>query len=358
MLNHEPDEKGAGRPKRVTLADVAARTHVSLATVSQVLNGRSTCWASVETRKRVMDAVAELGYRPNLSARALRSGETHTIGMITTALGIGSAHTRFGGAEEASERESYTIMLSCHPNTSETEDLRIRNLMDRGVDGFLIYPSEPGPHLELRKLAETGFPLVTLDGASLLDFECDDLCPDYAAVGRLQVRHLIEVGRRRLCLIRTAPNARINVIREMAALAAMSEADLPPPLILTLTQDDIHEWPDPETFEQEIESFFSEHRGRFDGILSFDSPAAVALRVLLKLKLRVPGDVAVIGAGDTLIAQYNALPLSTISTQDHLLGAQAFALLLERMRNKGERGSFKRVLGPPSLLPRQSTVGS
>ncbi len=359
-MSKEELSNGAGpkRGKRVTLADVAALIHVSLATVSQVLNGRPSCWASAETRKRVLAAVEELGYRPNLSARALRSGETLTIGMITTAPGIGSAHNRFAGAEEASEKKGYTIMLSCHPNTSESEDQRIRSLMDRGVDGLLVYPSEPGPHTELRKLAGSGFPLVTFDGAALLDFECDDICPDYAGVGHTQVQHLVEIGRRRLCLITTTPNARINVLREEGALAAIAAAGLPAPLILSLPQAATRQSPDLGEQEDAIHAFLHAHQDQFDTVIGHDALAAIGMRALLKLGLAVPKNAAVMGYGNSLIGEYNTLPLSTVSTHDDIQGAEAFRLLLERMKNRSTRPPFQQIRQPGVLLPRASTLGS
>lgn len=355
MTESRPGENGA-RKKRVTLADVAGKARVSLATVSQILNNRPTCWASAETRKRVMDAVSELGYRPNLSARALRSGETLTIGMVTTALGIGNARNRFAGVEEAAEKEGYSVMLCFHPNRPDTEDLRIRSFLDRGVDGLLVYPSEAGPHPELQKLVEDGFPLVTFDGAALLDFACDDICPDYAAVGRLQVQHLLESGRRRLCLINTRPNAKINALREAGALEAAAEAGLPPPLVLTLNQPGTKESPDLGELENEIAAFLRAHQGQFDGLLSYDSLSAVALRALLRLGLRVPDDVAVMGAGNSIIGEYNSLPISTISTQDDRQGAAAFSLLLDRMKGRLGGPTPRRLHQELVLMPRASTV--
>jgi LacI family transcriptional regulator len=348
---------GAKRGKRVTLADVAARTHVSLATVSQVLNGHPSCWASAETRKRVLSAVEELGYRPNLSARALRSGETLTIGMIATALGLGSAHNRLAGAEEAAGKEGYALMLGCHPDTSESEDLRIRALMDRGVDGLLVYPSEHGPHAELRKLAESGFPLVTFDGAALLDFECDDICHDYAGVGRTQVQHLVETGRRRLCLITPSPSGRSNHLREQGALAAISAAGLPAPLILTLPQAAAGKSPDLAEMEGAIHDFLLARQGQFDALLGNDALAALAMRAALKLGLSVPGSAAVMGSGNSIIGEYNTLPISTVTTHDDIQGAEAFRLLLTRMKDRAARPPCQQIRKPGTLLPRASTLG-
>ena len=340
--------------ERITLAHVARKAGVSLPTVSKVLNDRPNCWASEETRRRIREAADALGYRPNLSARALRSGRSHVIGFVSPGFQAGSAHTRPGGLTDAAEKQHYTVILSSHPNDSDAEDRVIRRLLDRAVDGLVVYPVDPGPHQELRTLVARGFPVVTFEGANLLDFECDDVSVDHRAVGRLQARHLLEIGRRRVCIAKALPEARINTIRDDGIREELAAAVAPTPVVMTIHRPDKGEITDPEEAYAGIREFVREHAGTFDAVSSYDSIAALVIRALLERGLRIPDDVAVIGAGDGPIASYGAIPLTSISTQDDWAGTKAFELVMARIQGRaGPR--FRRLVSTAKLVVRQST---
>lgn len=339
--------------RRVTLDDVARAAGVHRTTVSQVLNSRTNCWASDATRARIRTAAEALGYRPNLAARGLRSGNTSVIGFVSPGFQAG-AHSRPWGLTEAAAAAGYTVALSSHANDSDSEDLVIRRLLDRGVDGIAIYPVDTGPHLELRRLVEAGFPVVTFEGANLLDFSCDDVSSDQAAVGRLQARHLLDLGRRRLCLANAVPEARINAIREEALRREVDRAGLPPPLAMSVRRPADTEIPDPEPIEAGIRSYM-ETPHVFDSIVGHDFSASLALRVFLDLGVRVPEDVAVVGAGNSTLATYGAVPLTSVSTADDWAGARAFGLLLDRI-NGNTPQHFRRLVSEVELIVRGSTV--
>src|SRR5690348_6974030 len=93
----------AGRSSRLrpTLREVARLSGMSPSTVSAVLNNRKYCWAAESSRRKIMEAANALGYRPNVAARALRGGPTHTVGLITAALNIEVTALKVEGFEEA-----------------------------------------------------------------------------------------------------------------------------------------------------------------------------------------------------------------------------------------------------------------
>ena len=338
--------------RRVTLADVASRARVDAATASQVLNDRPNCWASEATRRRIRKAAQELVYRPNLSARALRAGVSHVIGVVAP----GAIVRRTIGLTEAAATADYTVALSCHHNDPESEDLVIRRLLDRGVDGLAVYPVDPGPHAELRRLVESGFPVVTFDGASLLDFACDDISVDYAAVGRLQARHVLRMGRRRICLISPQPEARINAIREAAVRAELKRAGAPPPLEMRVERSVAQEMPDADSLARPFGDFLSAHAGQFDAIIGFDAMASLAVRALERLGVRVPADAAVVGSGNTILATCGVLPLTSTNTADDSAGAKAFDLLMDRVHGRSPR-THRRLTSAIELVVRESTAG-
>lgn len=329
---------------------------VGLPTVSKVLNGRTDCWASAGTRGRIREAARALGYRPNLSARALRSGRSRVIGFVSPGFQAASGHSRPGGLTAAAERADYIVTVSSHANESAAEDRVIRGLLDRGVDGLAVYPVDPGPHRELRALVERGFPVVTFEGTNLLDFESDDVSVDYRAVGRLQARHLLGLGRRRVAIVKAVPEARINAIRDEGICEELAAAGAPAPRVLTVPRSAGDEIAEPEAVYAGVLRMVRRHAGAFDAVASYDSVASLAVRALLARGLRIPGDVAVIGAGDGPIAGYGAVPLTSVSTRDDWAGARAFALLAERLEGRAGE-SFRRLTATPRLVVRQSTAG-
>jgi DNA-binding LacI/PurR family transcriptional regulator len=359
MRDMEIEALSSNRAARITLQDVAARADVSRSTASKVLNGRTDCWASVAVRKRIEKAVADLGYRPNLSARALRSGRTHLLGFVSPGFGVQSPHSRAGGLTEAAAQQAYTVALASHPNDSASEDQAICRLVDRSVDGIAVYPVDaggPAGHVELRALVARGFPVVTFDGASLLDFACDDVSVDYAEVGRLQARHLLQLGRRRVCMATTNPAARSNAIREAAVRDELRKAGAPPPLELSMDRPSMGEFFDAESLEAPFLDFIARHRGNFDSIVGHDGIASIAIRLLLRAGLRVPFDVAVVGAGNGMLASHGAIPITSVSTADDAAGALAFKLLMDRINGQTAE-PFRRLTQPATLLVRESTGG-
>ncbi len=346
--------------RRPTLADIARKTGAHIATVSQILNDHPNCWASAETRRRVARVAVEIGYRPNLAARSLRTGLSHVIGYITPGFGAGSPQSRAGGLTDAAARYDCTVTVSSHPNDAASEDRIIRRLIDRAVDGLVIYPTDTGPHTELQHLVADGFPVVTLNGAALLDFECDDISPDYEEVGRLQVGHLLQKGRRCIGLVDTRPAGRINDIRNAAIRRALQEAGAPPAIEIPIQiGDDQNEFMDPECLLKGLRPALKNARGHIDAIIGHDTLASLAARILLEDGCRIPGEVAIMGAGNSTLAIYGMMPLTSISTADAGAGTMAFTLLQERIAGTRPAGRpFRRIVSPSTLVERLSTIAS
>jgi DNA-binding LacI/PurR family transcriptional regulator len=351
-------DKPAATPSapRPTLADVASRAGVTVPTVSKVLNGRANCWASEETRSRIREAVAELGYRPNLAARGLASGCSHVIGFISPGFGVTSERSWAVGLTEAASRQDYSVTVSSHPNDSASEDRLIRRLLDRGVDGLAIYPTDQGPHKELRRLVASGFPVVTFEGANLLDFPSDDASVDLDAAGRLQARHLLALGRRRLCIANTLPAARVNDQRDAAIERELLAAGAPAPLRMNVRYQLTGEKPNEEEIYAGIRAFVARQAEAFDAVATYDPAASLTIRALLEHGLRVPEDVAVIGSGNGTVARYGAIPLSSIDTHTDEAAAAGFDLLLDRIGNRVAHDAFRRLSSRLSLVARRSTV--
>jgi LacI family transcriptional regulator len=351
----ETPKKPRRASTRPTLMQVAKVTGLSPSTVSAVLNQRPHCWASKETRQQIQDAARRLGYRPNMVARSLRGGKTQTVGLITAAMNVDTAITKVSTFEAAARHAGYVSMIAFNPNDPAMEDKLLLALWDRGVDGILVFPSETGPHTELANRVADGFPLVTIDGAGRLDFETDDISTDYFLAGQLQTRYLLEHGRRRLAQAMASPTCYVVEQLRAGALGVAAEAGCAPPRLLNLDLPADGGSQITQDLYRQVRAFLAEHGRHIDGFISHDQVAATAVHAALELGIRVPQDLAIIGFDNTATASNCVIPLTTVAQRAEDVGAQAFALLAERMEQGRVRPPSRRVRIEPEVVVRAST---
>jgi DNA-binding LacI/PurR family transcriptional regulator len=259
------------------------------------------------------------------------------------------------GLDSAAYANNYAVILTFNANDPAMEDQLILNHLDRGVDGLIVYPSDSGPHTELRKLVEQGFPIVTFNGLGL-DFECDDVSPDYICVGRLQTRHLLEIKRRRICIVTTTPSALINDIREEGVRLELKENGIQPPFTINIKYADDRESQSSEVIYPQIAEFIAGNKGEFDSVVAVDSIAAMAARAILENGLKIPEDVAIVGVGNSVLSSQGILPLTSIDTSDEWSGMKAFELITARIDGKLPKNKIERIISSSNLIIRQSTV--
>jgi LacI family transcriptional regulator, repressor for deo operon, udp, cdd, tsx, nupC, and nupG len=319
---------------RVTSVDVARRAGVSQSTVSLVLSGKSAGRISARTEAAVREAAAELGYRPNMAARTLRTGTARTVGMVVTDV----THPFFGpvlrGAQAAAWRADYAVALVDVANDPDRERASFEALRAGPADGYMFFtvdpPEETGEPVVAIEVSPPGMPFVRFDTGHGTD---------------LAMRHLIELGHTRIGHLGSELDAETFLIRREHVLGRLSEAGL-----------------EPAGYAQAAFRFDDAQRAALALLDRPDRPTAVycdddllAGGVYLaarELGLRIPGDLSVVGFDDLPFAKVFEPPLTTIAIDPETLGAQAFEVLAELMDGGSPEG---RVL-PVSLLVRGSTA--
>ncbi len=147
--------------KRITIKDVAARSGVSISTVSQYLNGRYN-YMGEETRKRIKEAVIELGYRPNFMARNLKNKSTKTVGIIVSNILHHFAVSLTRKIEDYCDENDYNLIICNADDDPAKEAKYIGGLLEKQVDGIIIMPTTANDEL-YKKLANQNFPVVFVD---------------------------------------------------------------------------------------------------------------------------------------------------------------------------------------------------
>lgn len=348
-------------PKRCrpTITQVAAEAGVAVATVSGILNNRSDCRTSPETRERVMRVVNRLGYRPSFMAHALRGKSTRTVGLVYPGIGANDVGMRTVGTFQlVARRRGFMTIIATTENNPTIEDEAITELLDRQVDGLAIHPTEYGPHTQLQRLVEHGLPAVTFDGAGRVEFPLDDVSIDQFEGGRLQGRHLIELGRTRVCVVNASESCYVNDQKIAGLQQSMREAGCPEPTLMNLPLAPVMVGPrEPQEFEP-IRKFLRRRAREFNALAAVGDVLALAsIRIATELGLDVPGDLAVIGFNDISVARHVAPSLSTVCDPAELLAERAFELLHERLVGERVGKDFRRVKLTPELRVRESTAG-
>jgi LacI family transcriptional regulator len=268
----------------------------------------------------------------------------------------GAHHSRTTGIFEAARQRQYAVIYSVHGNHPEQEENLIQLHLDKGVDGLILQPGDTGSHEELRRLVNIGFPVVTLDGSCALSFESDDVSADYTEAGRLQAAHLLALGRKRIALANMVPTVYMHAVREDAIRQELEKENLPPALLMDIGVG-TDEAPTPVQLESAMRTFLIQNRGQFDGLLGCDSTASLAIRLMLEMGIKVPEEVAVVGSGDSNLAQFGIIPITSVSVNDSWIGEQAFKILLNRIENP-PRTTFRHLISAPSLTIRSSSIRS
>jgi LacI family transcriptional regulator len=189
-----PTERGSGPDsRRPTIRDVAAYAGVSIGTASKALNGQGNLRAA--TRERVAAAAQELGFAPNVLAKALLAGRTYTVGLITT-----DSFGRFSipvmlGAEDALGAGQISVFMCDTRDDPARERQHLDMLLNRRVDGLIV----TGRRIEPRPSIGTalGIPVVYAMTQSL-DTDEPAILPDDYGGGQLAARHFVAAGRIRV----------------------------------------------------------------------------------------------------------------------------------------------------------------
>ncbi|GGM31517.1 LacI family transcriptional regulator [Micromonospora sonchi] len=309
---------GAQRP---TLEAVARRAGVSRATVSRVVNGSTTVAEPIQ--EAVRQAVAELGYVPNLAARTLVTQRTDSIALVMPeeATRVFSDDQVFPGIIRGAAQEleaadkQLVLMLAGSPAGHERVE---RYTTGRHVDGVLfasLHGADPLP----AKLAALGIPVVCsgrpLDGADVPYIDVDQV----GGVTRA-VRHLIDSGRRRIATI-AGPQDMVAGIERLAGYRdTVAAAGLPEMVAVgDFTR---------ESGAAAMRELLAAHPDLDAVFAASDLMAHAALRTLREAGRRVPEDVAVIGFDDIETAAYTDPPLTTVRQPIVELGRQGTRLLL------------------------------
>ncbi|MEI3851013.1 MULTISPECIES: LacI family DNA-binding transcriptional regulator [unclassified Ensifer] len=332
------------RPK---IKDIAERAGVSVATVSRALSGSSL--VTDETRKRIHELARELNYRPNVSARNLRTRRSMSVLLVVRDVGNPFYLEILKGVEATARAAGYAVLMGNTENDPDREVEYFNMLRDGHADGMILMTGklpEPQPgesaavsHLPivvaLEMIETAGFPHVQIDNS---------------AAARSAVEHLIALGHRRIAHIAGPLPEVMAMHRRDGYRAAMAAAGLPIPEGYEVRGDYLL-----ESGEACATALFDLAEPPSAIFVANDEMAYGAIHALRRLGLDVPGDVSVVGFDDLYLSKAFYPPLTTVSQPRADIGRTAMSLLLNILSGDDD-ASAPAVVLPTALNIRGSTA--
>ncbi len=335
--------------------DVALRAGVSNKTVSNVVNHFPH--VHPETRARVQRAIDELGYRPNLSARGLRSGRTGVIGLAVPQLRQPYFAELADAVIAAAERRDLSVIIG-QAGADRAHEMAVLAHGLRQTDGLLFSPEQLGTE-DRALLDDVEYPLVLL-GERIFGGPCDHVTMHNVEGARAAVEHLLGLGRRRVAVLGVHPDGRTDQLRPADLRVrgyreALVHAGLSPDPALERVAAPWHPQNGADAMRELLASGVE-----FDAVLALnDSLGVGALRALGRAGRRVPDDVAVIGFDNIADGRFTLPSLSSVDPGRDEIAETAVAMLVERVERGGSAPQTPRLHKAAfRIVARESTGGA
>ncbi|CAG7839148.1 LacI family transcriptional regulator [Clostridium botulinum C] len=311
-----------------SIKDVAREANVSIATVSRVLNNVDV--VNEDTKKKVLEAIKKLDYRPNIVARSLKTQKTRTIGIIIPDISNPIYPEVVRGAEDVSNIYNYNIML-CNTDLEPDKELEyLRVLGEKMVDG-VIYISNSLEERTIKTIKDTNMPLVLIE-TNGRETEFPSVIIDNKSAAIDAVNYLLKKGNKRIAYIGISDDViNASAIRHEGYIEGLSQNNIPYDKDITffckysLKAEDGYE----------AMNNILEKTTDIDAVFCVNDEIAMgAINALRDKGIKVPEDVDVMGFNDTHGAEFFYPRLTTIAQPLYDMGSVATRMLIKKINNE------------------------
>lgn len=330
----------------VTIRDVARRAGVSISTVSRVLN--ATGAVHEDKQRAVLEAAETLGYRPNPAARSLLNKKTGGLGVLMPYVSGEFFAELLNGLDEAAQEHGCFLVVSTSHRHPEEFHAAIRAL-DKRVDGMVVMAPELGED-GAASLLHSGSPVCFINtfvggaDAPVLNFD------NYGGA-RALTEHLLELGHRRIALIKGSPNAWDAKERARGYRAAMAEAGA----VNTADLEFEGEYTQAAGYAAAQAVLRTEPRPTAI-VAANDYCAAGALSALNEAGVAVPSEMAIVGFDDVTSARYMLPALTTVRVPIREIGYRAIQEVVAQVDGKEHEARDQQGVAPVELVVRASST--
>ena len=306
-----------------TMQDVADIVGVSKRTVSRVVRDEGGC--TEETRQRILDAIAHVGYRPNLLARGLTTRRSGTVGVVCSDMTAPFFPAVAQGIQRIARETGLTMFFASTEHDEDRQAEVLNNLWSHAVEGVIVFPSGNSAN-SLLNFAQRGLAVVAVNGR-VSGPNLASVAFDFESAGRTATQHLIDTRSGPIIMIDSVMKPDHNCTRRAGFRAAMADAGFTETLI-------VEQSPDAKGGEAAIDEVLTLCPD-VSGIIAYNDLMAIgAIRRLQDLGRDVPTDTAVVGFDDLDISSLVRPALTTVRLDPHDLSVATMERLAE-LRSSG-----------------------
>lgn len=332
---------------KATIYDVAREAGVSIAAVSQVMNGKGKI--SEERRIEILKVMEKLNYQPSVIASALTGKKTYTLGLLVPDISNPFFAEIARAVEDQGHNLGYSLVICSTDNKDERVERYLNLLQQKSVDGMIIGTGMDNKDM-LTPLMERSIPVVMI-AREMSDLAVHTVVVDDFVGGTLSAKHLLELGHTRMAILAEHTKVRSSRERVKGFMTTLAEAGIEIPEASVRNCSYTVE----DGKREAIELLEKPAGDRPTALFCCNDMLAIgALQAAKQLKLRVPEDISVVGFDNTILASVTDPPLTTIAQPIEPMGKQVVDLLILELQKKSQ--AKQRIVMRPELIIRQSTA--
>ncbi|UKS27122.1 LacI family transcriptional regulator [Paenibacillus sp. HWE-109] len=332
---------------KATIYDVAREAGVSIAAVSQVMNGKGKI--SEERRAEILKTMERLNYQPSVIASALTGKKTFTLGLLVPDISNPFFAEIARAVEDQGHHLGYSLVICSTDNKDERVERYLNLLQQKSIDGMIIGTGMDNKEM-LTPLMKQGIPIAMI-AREMPDIGVHTVVVDDCVGGALAAKHLLDLGHTRLAIL--AEHAKVISSRERVRgfRNTLEEAGV------VLPDSGVRNCHyTVEDGKRQAIALLEESAGvRPTALFCCNDMLAIgALQAAKQLGLKVPEQLSVIGFDNTILASVTDPPLTTVAQPIEPMGKRVVDLLIQEL--KKESTTKQRVVLRPELMIRQSTA--
>lgn len=331
-----------------TIVDIAKRAGVGESTVVRALRGKG--YVSPDTRAKIMKAAEELNYQPNHIARSLVLGKSDLIGIVASSGDIQTFGPSLESIDRGIREAGYSMLFYVSTSAVKDSEMNIfREIIGKRVAGAVIIPSsltsDPKPY---RMLLENGIKLVITDRC-IPGIETPQLVFDHYASARMAAEHLISLGHKKIAYLGIPQTSYVGTERKRGFDEALKCAGIKPSDSVFMETDYT------ERAGYENTKKLLEDKNRPTAIIArHDIVAVGVMEALFDAGISIPGDISLMGQGDTNFSHALRVPLTTTHNPNDRLAEEGVKTLIDMLSGR-EVENATRMLDV-NLVVRSSTA--
>ncbi|HZG71649.1 MAG TPA: LacI family DNA-binding transcriptional regulator [Chondromyces sp.] len=332
-----------------TIKDVAKLANVAPSTVSRVIADHPRI--SEATKKRVRQAMEELGYHPNFQARSLANKSTQTIGLVMPDSTDRVFQNPFfpeviRGISKFAHEQQYAICITTGETEEEIYEGVVQMVKGKRVDGFILLYSRVNDKV-MGYLLEQNFPFTMIGKPHTNTDEINHVDNDNFKAAKEVTEYLIGLGHERIAFVGGATDLVVTMERLAGYKEAITEAGLLLMEEYILSEEFLR-----EGGQKAVSQLVKLHHRPTALVVTDDLMAFGMLNTLQDLGIQVPGDLSIISFNNVLLAEVSNPPLTSVDIQIFQLGYQAGKCLIQKINEPDE--PVKRLIVPYRLIERST----